>query len=54
LCFKSKVELDLMWQLKRAIDPKNLLNPAKVLPVRCEISPFVQAQGSGNTKNVVH
>jgi FAD/FMN-containing dehydrogenase len=32
--FKSEAELDLMWQLKRAIDPKNLLNPAKVLPAR--------------------
>jgi FAD/FMN-containing dehydrogenase len=31
--YKSKVELELMWQLKRAIDPDNLLNPGKVLPV---------------------
>jgi FAD/FMN-containing dehydrogenase len=31
LC-KSPVELELMWQIKRALDPKNLLNPAKVLP----------------------
>ncbi len=30
--FKSPVELELMWQLKRALDPKNLLNPNKVLP----------------------
>ena len=30
--YKSPVELDLMWQVKRALDPKNLLNPAKVLP----------------------
>jgi FAD/FMN-containing dehydrogenase len=32
LC-KSPVELELMWQIKRALDPKNLLNPAKVLPL---------------------
>ncbi|MES2787005.1 MAG: FAD-binding oxidoreductase [Pseudomonadota bacterium] len=31
--FKTPVELELMWQIKRALDPKNLLNPAKVLPV---------------------
>ncbi len=30
--YKSPVELELMWQIKRALDPKNLLNPAKVLP----------------------
>ncbi|MNU07409.1 putative FAD-linked oxidoreductase [compost metagenome] len=29
---KSPVELELMWQIKRALDPKNLPNPAKVLP----------------------
>ena len=33
LDYKSPVELELMWQLKRALDPKNLLNPNKVLPV---------------------
>ncbi len=32
LDYKSPVELELMWQLKRALDPKNLLNPGKVLP----------------------
>ena len=32
LC-KSPVELELMWQIKRALDPRNLLNPTKVLPV---------------------
>ncbi|WP_417284822.1 FAD-binding oxidoreductase [Comamonas sp.] len=31
LC-KTPVELELMWQIKQALDPKNLLNPAKVLP----------------------
>ncbi len=31
--YKSPVELELMWQIKRVLDPKNLLNPAKVLPV---------------------
>jgi FAD/FMN-containing dehydrogenase len=31
--YKSKVELELMWQLKRALDPKNLMNPFKVLPI---------------------
>jgi FAD/FMN-containing dehydrogenase len=30
--FKSEVELELMWQVKKALDPKNLLNPCKVLP----------------------
>jgi FAD/FMN-containing dehydrogenase len=30
--YKSRVELELMWQVKRALDPKNLLNPNKVLP----------------------
>ena len=30
--YKSSVELQLMWQLKKALDPKNLLNPSKVLP----------------------
>ncbi|MGO4328497.1 FAD-binding oxidoreductase [Cupriavidus sp. 2TAF22] len=30
--YKSPVELELMWQVKRALDPKNLLNPAKMLP----------------------
>ncbi len=29
---KAPVELALMWQIKRALDPGNLLNPAKVLP----------------------
>jgi len=31
--FKTPVELELMWQVKRAVDPKHLLNPAKVLPI---------------------
>lgn len=31
LC-KTPVELELMWQIKQALDPKNLLNPNKVLP----------------------
>lgn len=30
--YKSQVELELMWQVKRALDPKNLLNPGRVLP----------------------
>lgn len=30
--YKSPVEIELMWQVKRALDPKNLLNPHKVLP----------------------
>jgi FAD/FMN-containing dehydrogenase len=29
--YKSSVELDLMHRIKRALDPKNLLNPGKVL-----------------------
>lgn len=36
LRYKSPVELELMWQVKRALDPKNLMNPEKVLPLlRC-------------------
>ncbi|MNT79273.1 putative FAD-linked oxidoreductase [compost metagenome] len=30
--YKSRVELELMWQVKQALDPLNLLNPGKVLP----------------------
>ena len=26
--------IDVMWQLKQALDPRNLLNPGKILPVR--------------------
>ncbi|WP_094797199.1 FAD-binding oxidoreductase [Bordetella genomosp. 7] len=29
---KSRVELQLAWALKRALDPRNLMNPGKVLP----------------------
>jgi FAD/FMN-containing dehydrogenase len=29
---KSEVELQTCWRIKRALDPKNLLNPGKVLP----------------------
>ncbi|MDG6402954.1 FAD-linked oxidase C-terminal domain-containing protein, partial [Pseudomonas quasicaspiana] len=31
--YKSPVELDLMRRIKQALDPKNLLNPGKVLVV---------------------
>lgn len=31
--YKSQVDIELMWQVKKAIDPKNLLNPKKLLPV---------------------
>jgi len=31
--YKSPVELDLMRRIKRALDPHNLLNPGKVLPL---------------------
>lgn len=30
--YKSNVELELMWQVKRALDPQQLLNPGKMLP----------------------
>jgi FAD/FMN-containing dehydrogenase len=30
--YKSPVELELMWQVKQALDPLNLLNPGKMLP----------------------
>lgn len=29
---KSDIELDLMWRIKTALDPKGLLNPERVLP----------------------
>ena len=32
LAVKSRVELDMAWRIKRALDPKNLLNPGKFLP----------------------
>lgn len=31
--YKSQVELDLMRRIKHALDPKNLLNPGKVVEV---------------------
>lgn len=34
--YKSPVELALMWQVKQALDPKNLLNPSKLLPAKTE------------------
>jgi len=33
LHYKSQAELEIMWSLKRALDPTNILNPGKVLPV---------------------
>jgi FAD/FMN-containing dehydrogenase len=30
---RSNVELKLAWSVKRALDPDNLMNPGKVLPV---------------------
>ncbi|QQN62282.1 FAD-binding protein [Bradyrhizobium diazoefficiens] len=30
--------IDIMWQLKRALDPQNILNPGKILPVRAGLS----------------
>ncbi len=30
--YKSSIELGLMWQIKQALDPQNLLNPGKMLP----------------------
>jgi FAD/FMN-containing dehydrogenase len=32
LLYKDPVAIDLMWRLKRALDPDNILNPGKVLP----------------------
>ncbi|RZL89498.1 MAG: FAD-binding oxidoreductase [Variovorax sp.] len=33
LTVKSATELEMAWRVKRAFDPKNLLNPGKVLPL---------------------
>jgi FAD/FMN-containing dehydrogenase len=30
--YKSSAEIDVMRSLKRALDPKNILNPGKLLP----------------------
>ena len=30
--YKGAVEIDVMRALKRTLDPKNILNPGKVLP----------------------
>jgi FAD/FMN-containing dehydrogenase len=32
LHYKSRVDLEIMWSVKRALDPSNILNPGKVLP----------------------
>ena len=32
LRYKSAVEIDLMRTLKRTLDPKNILNPGKLVP----------------------
>ncbi|MHA7685341.1 FAD-binding oxidoreductase [Cupriavidus sp. PET2-C1] len=32
LAVRSRTELELAWKVKRALDPRNLLNPGKVLP----------------------
>lgn len=31
---KSDIELDMMWRIKSALDPKGLMNPDRVLPAR--------------------
>jgi FAD/FMN-containing dehydrogenase len=31
--YRSKIELDVMRSLKRALDPDNLMNPGKVIRV---------------------
>ena len=39
LLYKDPVAMDLMRTLKRALDPKNILNPGKVVAVTDDVPP---------------
>jgi len=30
--YKDPVEIEVMWQLKKTLDPKGIMNPGRVLP----------------------
>jgi FAD/FMN-containing dehydrogenase len=32
--YRTKIELDVMRSLKRALDPQNLMNPGKVISIQ--------------------